>query len=89
MNPEPASRLKYKAPRMLTYRQAAAETDRSLRAIHRWRRAGMPMGWRIKDGQKVRVVREDVLMAWKRDRLRNNPAHQYRMRKLMKEQDTE
>lgn len=74
--------MKYQAPRQLTYRQAAEATGRSVRAIHRWRRGGMPMGWRLKDGQMVRVVREDVLMEWMRDRLRNNPAHQYRMRKL-------
>lgn len=45
----------------------------------------MPMGWRVKDGQRVRVVREDILFEWMRARLQSNPAHQYRMRKLLAE----
>lgn len=38
------------------------------------------MGWQIRDGQRVRVVDEAVLKAWFRQRLKNNPAHQWKMR---------
>ena len=67
---------------MLTYREAARRVGRSVRTVNRWRRHGMPMTWESRDGQRFRVVREDVLLAWMRDRLKANPAHQYRMRKL-------
>lgn len=66
----------------LTYRQAAARVGRSPRAIRYWRQRGMPMGWDTRDGQKVRVVDEATLLAWWRQRLQNDPAHQYRMRAL-------
>jgi hypothetical protein len=42
----------------------------------------MPMGWEIRDGQRVRVVEEKILLAWWRQRLQNWPTHQYRLRAL-------
>lgn len=66
----------------LTYREAARRVRRSIRTINRWRRAGMPMTWATRDGQHVRVVDEDTLLAWWRDRLDANPAHQWRLRRL-------
>lgn len=65
----------------LTYREAALRVDRSVRTLWRWRRNGMPMGWAIRDGQRVRVVEEEVLYAWLRERLSGWPVHQYRLRK--------
>lgn len=74
---------------MLTYRQAAARVGRSTRAIRYWRQKGMPMGWEIRDGQRCRVVDEKVLLKWWRQRLANDPAHQWRMRKLRAEREDE
>lgn len=71
----------------LTYREAAARVRRSMRAIRYWRQNGMEMGWDIRDGQRVRVVDEDVLLAWWRDRLKNDPAHRWRMRRRLAEND--
>lgn len=65
--------------KLLTYQQAARRVRRSVRTVVRWRRDGMPMGT---DARGRRVVREDVLLAWWRDRLAADPAHQYRMRKV-------
>lgn len=42
----------------------------------------MPMRWEIQHGQKVRVVDEEVLLRWWRDRLDGWPAHQYRLRRI-------
>lgn len=70
----------------LTYREAAHRVGRSIRAIKRWRKAGMPMGWDVRDGQRVRVVRESVLLGWYRDRLMADPVHQLRMRALALEE---
>ncbi|MCR2824215.1 hypothetical protein [Microbacterium sp. zg.Y909] len=70
---------------LLTYREAAHRVRRTPRAIRYWRQHGMVMGWAIRDGQRVRVVREDVLLAWWRQRLQNWPAHQYRMRQQLAE----
>jgi hypothetical protein len=66
---------------LLTYREAAARVRRSIRTLWRWRKKGMEMGWAIRDGQRVRVVREDVLLAYWRGVLMGWPVHQYRMRK--------
>lgn len=66
----------------LTYREAAREVRRSVRTIKRWRRAGMTMTWEQRDGQRVRVVDEDLLFATLRDRLDAWPSHQYRLRRL-------
>lgn len=72
----------------LTYREAAARVGRSPRAIRYWRARGMVMTWATRDGQTVRVVEEDVLLAWWRQRLQNWPPHQYRMRALLAQQET-
>lgn len=72
----------------LTYREAARRVRRSIRTINRWRRAGMPMSWETRDHQRVRVVDEDTLLAWWRNRLDANPAHQYRMRRLREQQSS-
>lgn len=67
----------------LSYIEAARRVGRSDRIIRRWRRDGMSMSWRVgADGQRERVVREDVLLAWWRDRLKASPVHYYRMRAL-------
>jgi len=73
---------------MLTYREAARRVGRSVRTVNRWRRHGMPMTWESRDGQRCRVVREDVLLQWMRAALKANPAHQYRMRRLRDTRDT-
>jgi transposase len=72
----------------LTYRQAAARVDRSPRTIRHWRQQGMPMGWDIRDGQHVRVVDEEVLLAWFRARLQAWPTHRWRMRRKLAELET-
>lgn len=64
----------------LTYREAAKRVRRSRRTIRHWRHSGMRMGWEIRDGQRVRVVELDVLLAWWRQRLKNDPVHQQRLR---------
>jgi transposase len=64
----------------LTYREAAKRTGRAYNTIRHWRRQGMPMGWETRNGQKVRTVDERVLLKWWRERLKNWPAHQYRLR---------
>lgn len=66
----------------LTYREAAKRVGRKRRAIQYWRARGMPMGWEVRDGQRVRVVEEHVLLAWWRERLKHDPVHQQRLRKL-------
>lgn len=66
----------------LTYRQAAIRVHRSIKTIKRWRRHGMPMGWATQQGQRVRVVDEEVLLSWFRGRLAADPVHQARMRRI-------
>lgn len=68
--------------RYLTYRQAAARVHRSKRAIQRWRKHGMPMGY---NAAGERIVQESVLLAEFRRRLRNDPVHQQRLRVLRNE----
>lgn len=68
--------------KQLTYREAAKRVGRTPRAIRYWRQDGMPMGWEVRNGQRVRVVDESVLLAEWRRRLRNWPTHQYRLRAL-------
>lgn len=70
---------------LLTYRQAAARVGRTPRCIRYWRQRGMPMSWGTRDGQRCRVVDEEVLLAWWRDRLKNDPVHQQRLRKQLAE----
>lgn len=74
-------------PVWLTYREAAARVGRKTRAIRYWRARGMPMEWATREGQRVRVVDETVLLAWWRQRLANWPPHQYRMRRLRAERE--
>jgi phage terminase Nu1 subunit (DNA packaging protein) len=64
----------------LTYREAAKLVGRKRRAIQYWRARGMPMEWQTRDGQRVRVVEKKVLQAWFRQRLKNDPVHQQRLR---------
>jgi hypothetical protein len=45
------------------------------------------MEWEKRGDQRVRVVRLDILLAWWRDRLNSDPAHQYRLRRMRAEQD--
>lgn len=47
------------------------------------------MEWQKRDGQMVRVVRLDILLAWWRERLNSDPAHQYRLRKMRNQHDTQ
>lgn len=71
----------------LTYKEAAVRVNRSVRAINRWRRNGMPMTWEIRDEKRVRVVELDTLLAWWRARLTAWPPHQYRLRRMRNEKD--
>lgn len=66
----------------LDYREAGRRVGRDERTIRRWRRHGMVMGWGTRDGQQARVVREDVLLAWWRQTMMNDPVHQNRLRGL-------
>jgi hypothetical protein len=44
------------------------------------------MSWRVgSDNQRERVVDEEVLLKWFRERLKNSPAHYYRMRAIARE----
>ncbi|KRD51946.1 hypothetical protein [Microbacterium sp. Root280D1] len=71
---------------MLSYRESAARVRRAFNTIRHWRRQGMPMGWELRDGQMVRVVDEDVLLAWWRDRMDNDPVWQNRIRAKIRDQ---
>lgn len=62
----------------LTYKQAARRVNRSIRTIKRWRKNGLPMTF---DSEGRRVVELRTLLAWWRDRMTADPAHQYRLRK--------
>ncbi|MEQ6898995.1 hypothetical protein [Microbacterium sp. KR10-403] len=68
---------------LLTYREAATRVHRSIRTIKRWRRHGLPMSWDHQDGQRVRVVELEILLAWYRDRLQADPIHQQRLRRRL------
>ncbi|EYT59461.1 hypothetical protein [Microbacterium sp. UCD-TDU] len=70
---------------LLTYREAATRVRRSRRTIRYWKLQGMRMGWERRDGQLVRVVEEDVLLAWWRDRMDNDPVWQNRIRAKIRE----
>jgi len=63
-----------------TYRTAAKRAKRSDRTIRHWREWGMPMGWALIEGQRTRIVDEDVLLAHWRMHMKNDPAHQNRLR---------
>lgn len=68
-----------------TYREAAVRVNRSVRTLWRWRRNGMPMSWAVRNGQRVRVVDEDVLLEFYRARLQGWPIHQQRMARKRRE----
>lgn len=72
----------------LSYKEAAVRVHRSVRAINRWRRNGMPMTWEHRDGKRVRVVELDTLLAWWRARMNAWPPHQYRLRRMREQNDT-
>lgn len=74
---------------LLTYREAAKRIGRTTRAIRYMRQDGMPMGWERRNGQMVRVVDEQVLLKHWRQRLKNWPPHQYRLRKLRQQEAAE
>lgn len=73
-------------PKQLTYREAAKRIGRTTRAIRYMRQDGMPMGWDIRNGQRVRVVEEKVLLKHWRQRLKNWPPHQYRLRRALQQE---
>lgn len=75
-------------PQQLTYREAAKRVGRSRRTIRHWRLQGMPMDWDVRGGQKVRVVELSVLLRWWRQRLKNDPIHQQRLRAQKRQQHT-
>ena len=56
--------------RQLTYKHAARVAQVHPDTVKRWRREGMPMGV---DRRGRRVVDEEVLFRWKRDKIRANP----------------
>lgn len=64
----------------VTYREAARIVHRSTRTVRYWRQHGMPMEWEMREGQLVRVVDEDLLRAWWRDRLEAWPTQRWRLR---------
>jgi transposase len=65
---------------MLSYREAATRVRRSRRTIRYWKLQGMRMGWEVRNGQMVRVVDEDTLIAWWQQRMDNDPVWQNRIR---------
>lgn len=69
---------------LLTRRQAARRVERDVRTIRRWQAQGMPA--RLIDG--TTYVTEADALKWKREKNRNNPAHQYRLRKSLAEFDS-
>jgi hypothetical protein len=69
----------------LTLRDAAKRVRSTERTVKRWQAAGLVTEWREVDGQRVRVVEEDTLLAYWRDRMDASPAHQHRLRKLAAE----
>jgi hypothetical protein len=73
-----------KAETWLDYKAAAKRVKSSERTIRNWRQQGMPMEWAVGDaGQKYRVVEEQVLLSWWRQKMQNSPVHQYRMRRKL------
>ena len=66
-----------------TYRSAAKRVGRSERTIRYWRQWGMPMSWATVDGQRARVVREDILLSFWRDHMNADPVHQQRLRRTL------
>lgn len=73
----------------LSYREAAIRVRRSRRTIRYWKLQGMAMGWELRNGQMVRVVDEEVLLDWWRDRMDNDPVWQNRIRAKIRELSNE
>ncbi len=73
----------------LNYAQAAKRVGRSDRCIRMWQRQGMPMQWRTsQDGQRERIVDQEDLLSWFRQKLKADPVHQQRMRTQRQERLT-
>lgn len=72
---------------LLTLREAARRVMRSELTVQRWQAAWMVTGWKVIEGQRARVVGEDVVLAWWRDRLDAWPAHRYLLRKAMRNRE--
>lgn len=62
-------------PRWLTYSQAAERVRSHPETVKRWRRMGLSFA--LVDGR--RVVREDALLAFWRERMKADPVHQARI----------
>lgn len=60
-----------RVPRFLSYQQAAARTNSHVETIKRWRRMGLSFA--LVDGR--RVVRDDALLAFWRERMKADPVH--------------
>jgi hypothetical protein len=69
----------------LTLRDAAKRVRSTERTVKRWQAAGLATEWRDLDGQRVRVVEEDTLLAYWRERMDASPVHQARIRARMTE----
>jgi len=65
-----------------TYTTAASRVRRSRRTIRHWKHQGLPTQL---DNTGRRIIREDHLLAWWRDRMTNDPIHQQKLRKLFSE----
>lgn len=66
--------------RLLTYREASKLVGRSRRTLRHWRLNGLPMTWGTRNGQTVRLVEITALRKYARERLRNDPIVQQRIR---------
>ncbi|WP_314455801.1 hypothetical protein [uncultured Microbacterium sp.] len=62
-------------PKFLTYDQAAARTSSHVETFKRWRRMGLSFA--MVDGR--RMIREDALLAFWRERMKADPVHQARI----------
>lgn len=69
----------------LTYPEAARRVKRSTRSIRLWHEQGMPMRLRPGPHGPERIVDEQTLLAWYREKLQSNVVHQARMRQLARE----
>ena len=71
-------------PVWLTYAEAAKRVTSTKHTVQLWRRQGMPMEWRTDNtGQRFRVVEEETLLAWWRQKMKNSPVHFYKMRRKL------
>ena len=70
----------------LDYKEAGARVRSSESTIRRWAAAGMPMIWGERSGQRARLVDEEVLLAWWRQKLTTAPVEYYRRRRRFREQ---